>query len=75
MITLDQVLDSAMLLNPEQQDTLIEIIQKRQIEAWRKETAISASQAIQEFHAGNLKPQSAEDIIAHLNTISTEIEE
>jgi hypothetical protein len=75
MITLDQVLDSAMLLNPEQQETLIEIIQKRQIEAWRKETALSARQAIQAFRAGNCKPVTAEGVISHLNTISTELEE
>ena len=64
MVTLEQVLDSAMLLDIEQQETLIEIIRKRQVERWREETAEFARQALQEFHAGQLKPQTAEEIIA-----------
>ncbi|NQS97635.1 MAG: hypothetical protein HQ591_04205 [candidate division Zixibacteria bacterium] len=72
MVTLEQVLDSAMLLDSEQREILIEIIQKRQIEAWRKETAAYAREAIRAFHKGEIQSQPVEEIISHLRAVSDE---
>ena len=66
METLEQVLDSVMKLDSEQREILVEVMQKRQIEEWRRETAASASEAIRAFHKGELKVQSAEEAISHL---------
>ena len=65
-ITLDQAVDTAMKLPFEQQEMLVEIIHRRQIEAHRKEIAESAQAALAAFRAGQLKPQSAEDVIREL---------
>jgi hypothetical protein len=66
MPTLEQVLDIALQLPPEQQTMLIEIIHHRQIEARRAEIAADAQQAIEAFHQGQFAPQSAEAVIAEL---------
>ena len=72
METLEQVLDSAMKLDSEQREILVEVIQKRQIEAWREETAASAREAIRAFHKGELKSKAVEDVISHLKAVSDE---
>ena len=72
METLEQVLDSAMRLDSEQLDILVEVIQKRQNEAWREDTAASAREAISAFHDGKLKPQSADEVISHLRAVTDE---
>jgi len=68
MITLDYALDSVMLLSPEQREMLIEVIRKQQIENLRKDIAEDAQEAISAFHAGKLKPKTADEIIAELRT-------
>lgn len=74
MLTLDQVLDIALQLPPEQQTMLIEIIRQRQIEARRVEIATHAQQAIDDFHQGKLVPQSAETAIVELRRSLTDEE-
>ena len=66
MITLDQALDAVSALPPDQQEMLAEILRKRQIEERRNEIAASAREAIGACQAGELKPQSADEVIADL---------
>jgi len=66
MTTLDQILDIVMELPEEQQEMLVDIVQHRRLEAQRKEIAKAASESLVAFHAGHLKPQPVDDIIAKL---------
>jgi hypothetical protein len=66
-ITLDQAIDTALQLPPEQQEMLVEILRNRQIEARRLEIATDARKSVAEFQEGRLKAQSAEEIIAALH--------
>lgn len=74
-ITLDQVLETASLLSQEQQEMLIEILKRRHIENRRAEIAADIKQARADFHAGLLKPQSADEVIAELRQFLSEPEE
>jgi hypothetical protein len=65
-ITLDQAIDAAMQLSPEQQEMLVEILRRRRSQAQRREIAQSAEEARAAFHSGELKPQPAEVIIREL---------
>lgn len=65
MNTLDQVLETALQLPYEQQEMLIKILQKRHHENRRAEMAADAQQ-MTDFHAGNFRPQSVENVIAAL---------
>jgi hypothetical protein len=66
-VTLDQAIDAAMQLPPEQQEMLVEILQRRRIEARRREIAQYVEAARAAFHAGELKPQPVEVIIRELH--------
>jgi hypothetical protein len=66
-VTLDQVIDTALQLPPEQQDMLVEILQKRRIETRRQEIAADARKSTAAFRKGKLKAQSAEEVIADLH--------
>ena len=65
--TLDQALDLAMQLPPEQQDMLLEILRRRQIESRREEIARDAQASLAEYRAGGLQPQSAKEAVADLH--------
>ena len=67
--TLEEALNTvSQLPPPEQQAILVEIIQKRLTEDRRKEIAIDAKASIAAFHEGSYKPQSAESVIAELDS-------
>lgn len=66
--TLEEALNTVSQLPPEQQAMLVEIIQKRLTEDRRKEIAIDAKASIAAFHQGSYKPQSAESVIAELDS-------
>jgi hypothetical protein len=68
--TLDQVIDSAMQLPPEQLEMLLDILRRRQIDARRFEIAADARNSIAEFHEGKFKAQSAEAAIAALSEVA-----
>jgi hypothetical protein len=68
MTTLDQALDTAMKLSYEQKQLLIEILWKRQIEERRDEIAANAREAIRAFHAGELKTETIDELLARLHT-------
>ena len=67
MITLDQALDAAMQLSPEQKQMLIEILWRRQLDERRDEIAANAREAIRAFHAGELRSESIDDLLARLH--------
>jgi hypothetical protein len=69
MMTIDQALTDIMQLDYISREMLLEILQKRQIEARRDEIAENAENAIKDFHAGNFTPMSAEEAIKHLHTL------
>ncbi|MCL4300028.1 MAG: hypothetical protein KJ077_30120 [Anaerolineae bacterium] len=66
VVTLDQALDTVMQLSLEQQEMLLDIIHRRHIENRRREITQDAHEAIAAFHAGKLRPQPVEEIIAEL---------
>ena len=63
-MTLDRVLTEAESLSVEEQAMLEELLHKRRIEAWRKETAAAARQAAKALRCGKLTAQSPRDVIA-----------
>lgn len=66
-VTLDQALDTALQLPPEQREMLIAILRSRQTEARREEIAADARKSIAAFREGKLEAQSAEEAIAELH--------
>jgi len=64
--TLDRVLTSAEALPPDEQEMLENLLRQRRIEAWRRDTAAEARQAVKAFRSGKLKSQSAHDVITRL---------
>ena len=73
-VSLDQAIDAAMQLPPEQRDMLLAILQKRQVEAQRQEIADDAQDSIAMVRAGKLKPQSAEEIVQELHKAARDLE-
>ncbi len=61
--TLGQVLDSAMQLSSDEQEMLLDIIRRRLTEERRRQIAEDAQESVQLFHAGQLPPQTADEII------------
>ena len=68
MNNLDQILDEAMALQPNQQDMLMEILKRRIIERRRDEIAQDAKESLAEFRSGKLKSQTASEAIADLRS-------
>lgn len=76
MMTLDQAIDMVLRLPVEQQEMLVEIMQRRHIENRRKEIAKDAKISIEAFKAGKFELQSASDVITELHyTMSDTSEE
>jgi hypothetical protein len=67
MPTLDQALEVVMQLDDDQKEMLIEIVRKRQVEARRDEIAQYAREAMRAFHAGELRTETAEELINRLH--------
>jgi hypothetical protein len=68
MSTFEQALDLVAELPLEQQELLIDIVQRRTAEARRQELARTSQEALAEYRSGNLKPQTASEAIAELQT-------
>ena len=66
MIGFEQVVDTVMDLPFEQQEMLKDLITKWHIEARRMEIAHDAEESLTLYRTGQLKPQSARNIIAEL---------
>jgi hypothetical protein len=55
-----------MRLPLEQREMLLDIVHKRDIEVRRQEIAKTAKASIAAFHEGELRPQSADEVISEL---------
>ena len=66
-ITLNQALDTIEELPPQQQDMLFEILRQRRIQIWRDNIVEDAQHAWEDYQAGRLQAQSAEEVIATLH--------
>lgn len=67
VVTLDQAIDTASQLSPDQQEMLIDILSKRRIETRRNEMMADASDSLNAFRQGRLKQQPAEEAISELH--------
>jgi hypothetical protein len=65
-IAFEQIVDTVRALPFEQQEILQELISKWHIEARRAEIARDAQESLKMFRSGQLKPQSAQTVIAEL---------
>jgi hypothetical protein len=70
MISLDKALDDIMKMDFSTRELLLEILRKRMVEEKRKTFASNAKKARSAFSKGKLKPQSADEIIRDLDSIS-----
>jgi hypothetical protein len=66
MNTFEQVLDMVTELPLDQQELLIDIVQRRTIDIRRQELARTSQEALAEFRSGTLKAQTADEAIAEL---------
>ena len=69
MVTINSTLEDIMQLDFASREMLLEILQKRQIEARREEIAKNGKQALKEYRSGKIRPQTAEEIIEELNSL------
>ena len=65
-VTLDQVLDLAELLPPEQRVTLADILKKRSLELRRAELIESVLEARKQYANGDLEPMSVAELVQKL---------
>jgi hypothetical protein len=69
MVTINSTLDDIMQLDFASREMLLEILQKRQIEARRNEIAKTAKKSLKEYQSGNNVPLSADEIIDRLSKL------
>ncbi len=69
MVTINSTLEDIMQLDYASREMLLEILQKRQIEARRSEVAKTAKRTLREYHSGDLPPLSAEEVIEKLKSL------
>ena len=69
MTTMEQALDTAMELPLEQMGMLADILRNRYVAERSREIAANAEASLELFRAGKLKSQSADELIADLQTI------
>lgn len=67
MVTIDSTLDDIMQLDFASREMLLEILQKRQMEARRSEMAENAKQSLTDYQAGKVTPVTADEAIKKLN--------
>lgn len=65
--TLDYALDVVMQLTPEQRELLIDIVQRREIEARRDEIAREVREAREALRRGELRPMTIDEAIEELH--------
>jgi len=69
MATIDSTLQEIMQLDYSSREMLLEIVQKRQIEARRDDIAKAAKQSLKDYHSGKTVPLTANETISRLNSI------
>jgi len=58
-----------MQLDFASREMLLEILQKRQIEARRNEVAKTAKQTLKEYQSGKITPLTADEVVKKLKTL------
>lgn len=69
MATIDSTLQEIMQLDYNSREMLLEILQKRQIEARRNNMARAAKQSLKDYHANKTVPLTADEAIRRLNSL------
>jgi hypothetical protein len=69
MVTINSTLEDIMQLDYASREMLLEILQKRQIEARRSEIAKTAKQTLKEYKSGNITPLDANEVVKKLSTL------
>lgn len=69
MVTINSTLEDIMQLDFASREMLLEILQKRQVEARRNEIAKSAKQSLKEYRSGKVSSLNYEEAIEKLNSI------
>jgi hypothetical protein len=69
MVTIDSTLEDIMQLDFASREMLLEILQKRQIEARRDEMAENAKHSLKDYQSGKITPLTADEAIKKLNTL------
>ena len=67
MVTINSTLEDIMQLDYASREMLLEILQKRQIEARRDEMAKNAKRSLKEYNSGKLQALTAEEVIEKLS--------
>ncbi len=66
-LTFNEILEEIEALPEEDQVTLIDLLQRRQVERRRSEIAANIAEANQSYRSGQVFRGSVEDVIAELN--------
>ncbi len=66
-MTFEQVVETVRQFPEEQREILVDLIRGWRIDARRREIARDARESLAAFHGGQLKPQSAREVIAELH--------
>ena len=66
-LTFDELLDTIDRLPIEQQETLLDVLQRRVVELRRQQIAYNAAEARQLYHTGELPQGSVDDLLADLD--------
>jgi len=69
MATIDSTLKEIMQLDYSSREMLLEILQKRQMEARRNDMSRAAKQSLKEYRAGKITPLTADEVISRLNSL------
>ena len=69
MVTINSTLEDIMQLDYASREMLLEILQKRQIEARRSEIAKAAKQTLKEYKSGDIAPLDASEVVKKLGTL------
>ena len=62
-VTLDSALETAMHLDPEERDMLVDILRSRQIELHREELVRDVQEALAEYRRGEAKTMTPSEIM------------
>ncbi|BAU53236.1 hypothetical protein MgSA37_01403 [Mucilaginibacter gotjawali] len=69
MVTIGSTLEDIMKLDDASREMLLEILQKRQIEARRDDIARNAKISFKEYHSGKTTPVTADEAIKKLEAL------
>ena len=69
MVTINSTLEDIMQLDYTSREMLLEILQKRQIEARRGEIARQAKISIKDYQSGTIAPVSADEAVKKLEAL------